>query len=49
LYNSLKKEEDSIKVIEENSLWMKKDDFIDKAGELQTRQNVPIYKSDPKL
>ena len=49
LYNSLKNEEDSIKVIEENTLLMKKDEFIEKAGELQTRQNVPIYKVNSKL
>lgn len=49
LYHSLKIEDDSIKVIEENKLWMKKDDFIEKASELQTRQSVPIFKSSPKL
>ena len=44
-----KKNDDLVKILEENELWQKKDEFIEKAGELQTRNNVPIYKSVAKL
>lgn len=48
-FESLNQNIDGMKIIDNNELWIKKDDFIDKAGDLQTRQNVPIYKLGPKL